>query len=906
MGTASALAGHYDDRLVAISVCIAILVAYGALDLAERVSAARRASRILWFLGGAAVLGAGAWTVHAVGMAALVLPLPVEYDWPTALAALLAAILASGVALFVVSRPTMAPARAAVGSAIAGSGFASMHYLGLQSMRLKATCVHSPGLVVLSVVLSVAVTFMALQLAFSCRDSSLTWTPRKLGSGLLLGLAIPAMHYAGMAAVTFFPSPACNGSLAHAMAIGPVGTACIVAALVVALGHVHIISVIDRRLSLQAVQLAETGIQLKTIFDSLKEGIILIDKGSRLIQVNQAAARILGLPDEVSTVKSVTDVVHSYTLDGVRIPLDQLPGARALRGQFEQNRELEVRSLHTGKSTIVEIGTAPIADFAGAPIQIIITYRDVTERRRTEEASARLVAIVESSQDAIIGKDLNGIVTSWNKGAEKIFGYTAEEMIGKQIQLLLPQGCEHEEDGILERLRQGETIEQLETARQRKDGQLIQVSLMISPIRDGNGKIIGASKIARDITEKRLLERQLRQSQKMEAIGQLTGGIAHDFNNLLAIVIGNLGLLEKALAGNEEALGRLRPVQRAATRGAELTRRLLALASKEDLRPASVRLDEAIQETIELASRALGPEINLLTFFDRSVPAVHADAAGLQSALLNLAVNARDAMPKGGTLTFSTQLSDLDESYPPVRAGDVKAGTYACVSITDTGHGMSRETLDRALEPFFTTKPRDKGTGLGLPMVYGFARQSGGAVRLYSEPGFGTSVSLYLPLATEPAHPAAVAEPQPEPAAVRPGSTVLVVDDEPELLVLAQAYLTDMGYTALCAGNGASALKLIARHKEIDLMITDIVMPGGMNGVELAKKARRINPGLQVIYSSGFPADALAERSGTNVDGPTLRKPYMRSDFAAIVRQAMRQRTTGAAALLQPQARTRT
>jgi PAS domain S-box-containing protein len=546
---------------------------------------------------------------------------------------------------------------------------------------------------------------------------------------------------------------------------------------------------------------------------------------------------------------------------------------------------MELRSRHTGASSIIEVSTAPIANAAGEPVQTIITCRDITERKRTDETRARLAAIVESSQDAIIGKDLNGIVTSWNRGAEKVFGYPAEEMIGQPIQLLLPPGHEREEDGILERIRRGETVEQLDTERQRKDGRPIHVSLMISPIRDGSNRVVGASKIARDVTEIKLLERQWRQSQKMEAIGQLTGGIAHDFNNLLAIVIGNLGLMERLIAGNEEAIKRLKPAQKAASRGADLTRRLLALASKEDLNPANTRIEDAIQETVELAGRVLGPEIRIVVNSDPSVPAVFVDGAGLESALLNLAVNARDAMPKGGTLTFSTELIELDDSFPSVRTSELQPGPYVRISVSDTGHGMSKETLERALEPFFTTKGRDKGTGLGLAMVYGFARQSGGTVRLYSELGYGTTVTLYLPPAGESVP--VVSEIQPADLPVHGGGTVLVVDDETELLEIAHAYLTEMGYSALRADNAASALNTLALYKEIDLMITDIIMPAGMNGVELAKKARELNPKLKVIYSSGYPSDALVERSGTRVDGPLLRKPYQRAEFAASIQRAL-------------------
>jgi PAS domain S-box-containing protein len=879
------LSGYYDYRLVAISVLISILAAYVALDLAERVTTARGAARMAWLYGGAAAMGIGIWAMHYVGMVAFHLPIPVMYDWPTVLFSLFTAILTSGVALYIVSRPTMGLARTAGGSLIMGSGIAAVHYIGMEAMRLKAMCLYQAGLFLLSMILAVLISFVALQLVFAGRQTVSYWDSRKLWSGLVLGLAIPTMHYVGMAAVRFVPEPEFNASLNHAVAITPFGLAVIVAATVVILGHVFMISIISRRFSLQAERLTQSGIQLKTIFDNLMEGILVLDNSNQLVQVNPAARRILGLPDQVRTLENARQPVDLHTMGGVALPEDQWPSARALRGDYVRNFEMELRSRHTGASSIIEVSTAPIANAAGEPVQTIITCRDITERKRTDETRARLAAIVESSQDAIIGKDLNGIVTSWNRGAEKVFGYPAEEMIGQPIQLLLPPGHEREEDGILERIRRGETVEQLDTERQRKDGRPIHVSLMISPIRDGSNRVVGASKIARDVTEIKLLERQWRQSQKMEAIGQLTGGIAHDFNNLLAIVIGNLGLMERLIAGNEEAIKRLKPAQKAASRGADLTRRLLALASKEDLNPANTRIEDAIQETVELAGRVLGPEIRIVVNSDPSVPAVFVDGAGLESALLNLAVNARDAMPKGGTLTFSTELIELDDSFPSVRTSELQPGPYVRISVSDTGHGMSKETLERALEPFFTTKGRDKGTGLGLAMVYGFARQSGGTVRLYSELGYGTTVTLYLPPAGESVP--VVSEIQPADLPVHGGGTVLVVDDETELLEIAHAYLTEMGYSALRADNAASALNTLALYKEIDLMITDIIMPAGMNGVELAKKARELNPKLKVIYSSGYPSDALVERSGTRVDGPLLRKPYQRAEFAASIQRAL-------------------
>jgi PAS domain S-box-containing protein len=881
----SGFTGLYDDRLVAISILISMLAACATLDLAERVSTARKTLRVLWLYGGAVAMGIGIWSMHYVGMLAFNLPTTVLYDWPTVLLSLFTAIVASGAALFIVSRETMGLGRALVGSVLLGGGIAAMHYIGMAAMRLRAARVYSPGLVALSIVLAVVISFAAVQVAFASGHRPGKWGLRKVGSGILLGLAIPITHYVGMAAMHFKNTPYFNGSLEHAIPISPFGVTVIIVATILFLGHVYMVSAVNRHIAEQAQQLIQSGGELHAIFNNLMDGILVMDKENKLIQMNPAAQRILGLPAEIPSLDAVRNMFTMHQPDGSLLPPDEWPGERARHGDYVRDLEIEVRSSYTGNVEMVEISAVPAVSESGETMETILTFRPVTERKHSDEMRSRMAAIVESSQDAIIGKDLNGIVTSWNLGAEKIFGYEAGEIVGKSIHCLLPGDRQQEEDGILERIRSGQTVSQLETMRVRKDGKQIQVSLMICPIRDRNNKIVGASKIARDITETRHLERQLRQSQKMEAIGQLTGGIAHDFNNLLAIVIGNLTLMERLIADNEDAMKRLRPAQKAAARGADLTKRLLALASKEELNPIVLHVEDAIRETVELVGRALGPEIKIFTRFDKEIPPVFADASGLENALLNLAVNARDAMPHGGTLTFEGELAKVEKDFPGVQSGELQRCHYVRIAVSDTGHGMSKETMERALEPFFTTKERNKGTGLGLAMVYGFARQSGGTIRLYSEVDFGTTVSIYLPLAGD-IKPESIEIPQLALTTLA-GGTVLVVDDETDLLEIARAYLTEMGYSALTASNAATALTTIAQYKEIDLMVTDIIMPGGMNGVEMAVMARELNPNLKVIYSSGFPADALMEKNGTVIDGPLLRKPYHRAEFSSMVQRMM-------------------
>jgi PAS domain S-box-containing protein len=528
-----------------------------------------------------------------------------------------------------------------------------------------------------------------------------------------------------------------------------------------------------------------------------------------------------------------------------------------------------------------------------SPEGILVTaaIRDITVRKDAEKHLAQMEeryrGLMEAAPDGMVVVNQSGEIVLLNVQAEKQFGYRRDELLGQNVKNIIPEGFA--ERLIADALRTtAEALAQqigtgIELHGRRKDGTVFPIEIMLSPLESAEGILVTAA--IRDISERKQLERQWHQSQKMEAVGQLTGGIAHDFNNLLGVIIGNLDLLDRLVAGNEAAVKRVQTAQKAAARGADITRRLLMFSSNEELKPSVVLLEDSIQNMIELASRGLGPEIKITTHVDESVPPLFVDPAGLESALLNLVVNARDAMPKGGSIIISSRVQKLEDSHPAVQAGDLKAGRYVCVSVTDTGQGMSKETLERAFEPFFTTKPRNKGTGLGLAMVYGFVKKSGGAVRVYSELGIGTTVSLYLPLVANLSRPVAANSPKPLNGKLH--GTVLVVDDEVDLLEVALAYLAEMGFTAFEAKDGASALEVLAQRSDIDLMVTDIVMPGGMNGVELAKKALALHPDLKIIYSSGFPSEALAEKSMPLVDGPLLRKPYQRTEFAAIVHSVM-------------------
>ena len=643
--------------------------------------------------------------------------------------------------------------------------------------------------------------------------------------------------------------------------------------------------IVRQRFHFLSWHLADTKLELQMVLDNMIEGVVIIDRERNIILMNRIGAKLISIDEEPTSYHLVEEEYETFTPDGLLLPFDEWPSSRALRGDFVQNYMVHHRRKSSGEILSRIMSTAPAPGPRGKAGQIIISYRDDTERHLVDEARTRLAAIVESSDDAIISTNAAGIVTSWNKGAEKIAGYAPSEMIGKSVTHLLPATDQKATGAMLERVLRGETIEHFDASSTTRDGRLIRVDISISPTRDSSGEIIGASIIARDITQTRNLERQLQQAQKMEAIGRLTGGIAHDFNHLLGIVSGNLDLLEGLIAENEPALQRTQSAQKAATRCADLTRRLLAFSSKENLIPVATSLEHSVHNALEIAIHALGPRIDVSTNLAASLPPVFIDPAGLESALLNLMVNARDAMSNGGSLKLSTRSVFIDPTHPHVANDRLKSGSYALVSVSDNGHGMSKETLERVFEPFFTTKERGRGTGLGLAMVYGFARQSRGHILIYSEPGHGTTVSLYLPFAdgTTPQFLDTPTTNKP----IRTGGKILLVDDELDLLDIGSAFLKKLGYETFIARDATHALRLIAETPGIDVMLTDIIMPGEKNGVELVQHVQELEPNIKIIYTSGFPADALAEKNFA-VDGHILlNKPYRLSELGVTIGNAM-------------------
>jgi PAS domain S-box-containing protein len=496
-------------------------------------------------------------------------------------------------------------------------------------------------------------------------------------------------------------------------------------------------------------------------------------------------------------------------------------------------------------------------------------------QRAMRESVARLTAIVETAVDGVILFDAQARIVLFNPACERLFGYRVDEVMNHDIGMLMSDEKRPPSTGHARRFATGEA------AGLRKDGSIFPMNLSVGQAwQDGELIYVG---IVHDLTARKLTEQQLQQAQKMETIGQLSGGIAHDFNNLLTVIIGNAEHLSEQLKARSDLRQFADDICESGERGAELTQRLLAFSRRQLLRPQAIDCRELLESMLILFKRTLRENIEITTAFGPGTIQAFADRAQIESAVLNLALNAQDAMPTGGHLTLSTELAAIDDDYRALHP-EVTSGSYALISVTDDGEGMAPEVIEHAFEPFFTTKEVGKGSGLGLSMVYGFAKQSDGHVSIYSEQGLGTTVRIYLPRAG--AQQSVAELPENEEAAPRGHETILIAEDDPFVRSSVIHRVEALGYRVVAAVNGKEALQRLRTDPGIDLLFTDIVMPGGMSGWELADQARRIRPGLPVLFTSGYALETLVEQGRAHAQAVVLTKPYRRAELAQRLRGA--------------------
>jgi len=624
----------------------------------------------------------------------------------------------------------------------------------------------------------------------------------------------------------------------------------------------------------------------ENIVDTVREPLLVLDATFKIISASQSFHRVF-------TVKPVELVGHNlFTIQNRQWDEPQL--RKVLENILRDKKAVESFDLSLsapdqGQRDMV-LNARMIEDGDVGKDLILLALEDVTEQKRAHQEilnrEARLSAILDAAPEAIVTIGEKGIIGSFSTGAEALFGYRADEVIGQNVNMLMPEPNHSKHDGYLDHyVSTGEKkiigIGREMDAR-HKDGSRFPIRLTVAEmVLDGTRHFLG---IMHDLTADRQRRAELQRAQKMEAVGQLTGGLAHDFNNLLTVVIGNLELLEmrtddpKLLELSHEAL-------EASTIGAALTSQLLSFSKSQSLMPENVALNELVKTMLPILERTLDDQIVIATNLASDLDATLADPGQVESAILNLALNARDAMPNGGTLTIETRNVALDADFAATQI-DVDPGDYVCLAMTDMGIGMSKEIQSRVFEPFFTTKGPRSGSGLGLSMVYGFAKQSGGHVAIYSEVGQGTTVNLFLPKA--PSEGKAKNAARSEQVTKASGETILVVEDDPKVLRLTVTRLEELNYKVIAASSGPEAMGILKDNKDIDLVLSDVVMPGGMTGFDVAEAAKDLRPDLKILLSTGYAKGIDPRHAASGKAKPKiLHKPYGLQELTRSLRELL-------------------
>jgi len=634
---------------------------------------------------------------------------------------------------------------------------------------------------------------------------------------------------------------------------------------------------------------SESEYRYRLLFDANPLPMWVYDRETlRFLAVNEAAMRQYGYTREEFLAMTIEQIRPPQDIPALRLALKSIPRDPHRTGTWRHRKK-------DGEIIDVNIVGNSI-EFSGRAAELILAH-DVTQRRRAEidllESMGVLRAVVDNSPIAIIVLDLDKRVTRWNPSAERTFGWSSDDMLGRPYMVMVPEERKSEHAGLHEALMRGEVITNVETQRRRNDGSLVDVVLSVAALRDPDGAPRGFAVLMADVTERRKLETQFRQALKMEAVGQLAGGVAHDFNNLLTVITSYSGLLLQQLPPDDPMRLDVEQIGGAANRAAALTRQLLAFSRQQLLRPRLLILNDVVTGLESLLRRLVREDIEIVTTLEPRLGPVGADPGQIEQVIINLVVNARDAMPEGGTLTIETANVVFDEaSIPHSHDVSMTPGRYALLAVADTGIGMTPEVQARVFEPFYTTKAPGEGTGLGLSTVYGIVKQSGGYIWLQSEPGRGTTFKVYLPFAADGAESTVHER---DPAADRGGNeTILLVEDDAALRAVACRAIRAYGYHVLEASNGREALELCERRDEpVHLVLTDVVMPE-MSGADLARQIAEHHPGIKVLLMSGYMRDPSVRRNVVREGGAFLPKPFTPDLLLEKIREVLDSETGGA------------
>ena len=611
-------------------------------------------------------------------------------------------------------------------------------------------------------------------------------------------------------------------------------------------------------------KLRTSEIRYRRLFEAAHDGILILDvESGEINDVNPFITSLLGFTEAELVGRKLWDIGPLRDVLLSKISFAELQAKEHIR---YDNLPLETRD---GRHVDVEFVSNVYT--AGDRKVIQCNIRDNTERKRAEAEHLRLVTAIEQSAEAVVITDIRGIIQYVNPAFTRVTGYSREEALGQNPRVL--KSGKHDPEfyqQLWQTILKGQTWHG-ELINQRKDGSLYTEEMSITPVRDDRGRVTHFIATKQDVTERKALEAQLQQAGRMEAVGRLAGGVAHDFNNLLTVINGYSEILLDKFAADPKVGGYLKEINDAGTRAAGLTRQLLAFSRKQVLSLQVLDLNAVVSNLEKMLRRLIGEDVHLHTQLQSGLGRIKADPGQIEQVVMNLAVNARDAMPMGGHLTLETTNVELDEEYVRTHP-TVTPGPHVMLAVSDTGVGMTAETLSRIFEPFFTTKGQGKGTGLGLSTVYGIVKQSEGSIGVYSEPDHGTVFKIYFPMVDEGFDSMETEKVNPE--SMSGTETILMVEDEEGVRSLVNLALLSGGYKVLKADDGEAALAICSSHEgPIHLLLTDVVMPQ-MSGPEVAGKVAALRPGIKVLFMSGYTDDAVVRHGVLTQEMPFIQKPF--------------------------------